>query len=229
MLETRDNKNYVYIIGGKIAKRADENTPGAVKRDFENPTTKEKGTKWELVYDNLRGVVTGIRVIPTDYGDSIQVDIDDVTLCMGTDSKYGKDFMRKAPLIMPEIEVNLVPYAFEKEGKKNSGLTVYQKFDKEGSNAKVPDFFYNIETKEQMNGMPLTKKPAKEMKTDDWKIYYIEVKQFLVDYLVNHVIDKFAPTTSYLEATTENDPLTMTAPIIVPPQEAPNLEDVPFN
>jgi hypothetical protein len=176
------------IADGTIRVKTGEGNPEAVKREYKT-SGGEEGVKYELVYNNLKGIIKSIEFRDGEYGQQMLVVVDDVTLAVNTDSAWGRDIMSKLPLVDLTKEVNFVPYSFEDKGGKNrKGVSVYQ-VDDNGDPLKLGNFFYNEDTKtSDKEGYPQVPKEFKEMKKDDWKIYYLQVKNFLVDYTTNNVI-----------------------------------------
>ncbi|MDD4070060.1 MAG: hypothetical protein PHF05_06375 [Candidatus Izemoplasmatales bacterium] len=217
MLGTRESRTFASIIGGKIAIKCEEGTPGCVKRDYEIKATGEKGTKYEMQYDYLKGVIEKIEFVDGKFGQQIQILIDGTTLVMGTDSKYGSDFMKKLPGINFDEVVTIRPYSMEKDGKKLAGVTVYQQGDGEDA-VKIADQFYNKDTKEYNNGFPKPKKETEKMSKTDWKSYFIGVQEFLVEYIINNVQEKVNSRTGF-ESITSNDE----------EEQELNIDDMPFN
>jgi hypothetical protein len=99
--------------------------------------------------------------------------------------------MKKLPNVDLEKKVKIVPFAFEDDnGKKRKGVTIWQKVDGEKPH-KVENFFskYDPETKKTTNiaGYPEPKKLKKPLSKDQWKLYFGEVREYLVEYIT----DKF--------------------------------------
>ncbi|MCP5375220.1 MAG: hypothetical protein H6743_03900 [Rickettsiaceae bacterium] len=188
-LEKRDNfTTYATIISdGSIRVKTSESDPDAVKREYElsDGTT---GVKYELKYDNLRGMIKDIDFREGDFGQQMFVTIDDITLAVGTDNSFGRDLMSKLPGVDLTKEVNLVPYAFENDKRKTQkGITVYQT-DEENNPQKIANFFLNEETKKtDLHDYPQVEKEYNEMDKDDWKLYFITVKKFLVKYIESNI------------------------------------------
>lgn len=211
--EKRENKTYASIIGGRIAIKAQDGAEGAVSREVEDKKTGVKSTKWEYIYDNLRGYITSIKFVDGDYGQQIQIEIDGYVLSVNTDSSYGQDIMKKLPNVKLDQEVNFVPWNMEKDGKTKKGVVVYQGRTDDGKTAKVSDFFYNFETKEYFHGFPESPKETKD--NDDWVIYFKSVKRFLVEYITKNILPKVEETSVHVESSDE--------------EQGIDIEDIPFN
>jgi hypothetical protein len=185
------NKTYAGVISdGSIRVKVEEGTPKAVRRDYETPKG-EKGFKFELVYSSIDGIIVGINFKETDFGDFIDIDIDCkdsgiVCLGLGLETSFAQDIMKKLPNIDLSKEVRIAPYSMLKEnGKSLKGITVYQ----DGN--KLKGFFYDEEAKKNINGFPAIDE-SKEYTKDDWKIYFINVKNFLKKYIEENIIPKIS-------------------------------------
>ena len=89
-LENNPKNTYASIIQGKIAVQADENDPNAKKREWESADGKSSGVKYEIYYDNLRGIINKLTFKDTDFGTFINIEIDGITLSINTES--GKTY-----------------------------------------------------------------------------------------------------------------------------------------
>lgn len=206
-LERVSSKTFASLVGGRISIKAEEGADGAVKREYET-SSGDKGVKWEYLYNNLRGNIQSISFVTGDYGDQIQVVVNDVHLSINTNSSFGSDLMKKLPNLNLEEEVNLIPWKMEKDGKIKSGLAIHQGTNQEtGDPIKISDYFYDWDKKESLHDLPQPEKENKEMDSDDWKIYFLKVKKFLVDYTVKNIIPnaKFTPFTGAKTKLPNND------------------------
>ena len=175
------------IADGTIRVKTGEGNPEAVKREYKT-SSGDEGVKYELVYNNLKGIIKSIEFRDGEYGQQMLIVVDDVTLAINTDSAWGRDIMSKLPLVDLTKEVNFVPYSFEDKGGKNrKGVSVYQ-VDENGDPLKLGNFFYDTTTEKiDKFNYPQVPKEFKDMKKDDWKIYYLQVKNFLVDYISENI------------------------------------------
>jgi hypothetical protein len=176
---------YLSIVGGRLRQKVAEGTEKAVLRKYETPTG-EKGEKWELVYNTWEGVVRGLKVIENDYGKFLNVVFDDATLSIHSDSRYFSDFVKKLAGADLSKAIKVQPYDFEDENKKKvTGVNVFQGADK------LKDYFYDFEKKKQLNGFPVSgHTKAKPYDKDDWKMYFMEVKKFLLAYVMLNIEPK---------------------------------------
>lgn len=197
-----DNKNYVSILGSDATLRitVTPETPGAVKREYET-SDGTKGVKHELVFNDLTGKITGVKFYDGDFGKLVQLDVTDdtgtLTLSVNTAQNYGEDILKKLPNIDFSKEVKFAPYAFvDEQGKSKKGVTIYQ------DENKVQSAFYDPIAKKNILGYP-DPKPTKNDKPrskDDWKIYFLEARQFLVEYTEEKIMPKFETLEDFINA-----------------------------
>jgi len=164
-------KKFVSISMGKLRQRVTPEIEGAKEREI----TKNDGSKHiihELVFDSLSGYITGLSFRDNDFGRFLSIEIDGVILSLNTGYRFFSSFARKFPSIDLKKEISLAPYDFEGNGKNYKGISTVQ----EG--LKVRDYFYD--GKENLHGMP---EPKDTMEKDDWKIYFLQVEKFLVNFI----------------------------------------------
>ena len=184
---THPEGTYVSILSsdGTFRVQSNEDNTKAVRRDYET-SDGTKGTKYELVYNELDGFIVGMYFRDSDYGRTlsiIMVDGDErYIISINTASNFGTDFMKKLSNINLEDRVNLAPYSFaDKKGKNQRGISIVQ----DGN--KIPSAYYNKEKKQNTNGFPeidVKKKPKQTELTKwkkFWKAYFSDVEEFLVE------------------------------------------------
>lgn len=174
--EITSNKIYLSIVQGTITQKVTEDTPNAKKRAYEK-ANGEMSEKWELQFKNVSGKITNLQFKESPFGEQFVIQLQDVdevyVLQFPVDSKYFTDFGKKISNIDLSGEVVLSPFDFEVEGNRKTGITIYQ----EGT--KIDNYFWNAETRESLYGFPQPKENGKGYDSDDWKMYFIEVKKFL--------------------------------------------------
>lgn len=188
-LETSNdnNKTFLSVVQGKLRRKVTEETAGAVKREYET-SDGEKGVKWELVYGAVSGTLVSLGYVDGTYGEVLEITLQDgddkYTVTLGADSDFGKDFAKKLPNIDLEMYVTIKPYDFtDKQGKRRRGLTVLQ----EGK--KLYSFYYDIDAKKNVNGIPLPKGDTKKYTSAKWKAHFLNEFIFLQEQ-VNEFIEK---------------------------------------
>lgn len=169
----------------------DEDHPEAEKRVFERKD-KTKGTKFEVEHRNLTGHITDIKIEKSDFGTQVRVVMESATdkaiLSFPYESDYFMDFAKRicgADLTKP---VTLNPYSIKDDDKdySNRGISIKQ------GEEKLTNYFYNPETKETINGMPsVTEKERKTFETDEWKVYFANVRNFLKKQVLALEIPKY--------------------------------------
>ncbi len=177
------------IKNATFRKTVDENTPGAVRRDWVSKDGKERGTKYEKHYGKLSGKITGISFYTGKYGKNLLVEITDgdevVTLSIKSNSEYANSLMTKIPNIDLSKDVELIPYAFmdEKKNKAQKGITVIQ----DGN--KIQTFFYDFATKKNAHGYPeyeykLDKSgKQKSVSNAEWLLFFAQRNLWLTEYI----------------------------------------------
>jgi len=184
---TRPEGTYVSILSsdGSFRVKSNEDNIKAVRRDYET-SDGTKGTKYELVFNELDGKIIGISFRDGEFGrvlNIVMVDGDErFIISVNTASNFGTDFMKKLPNINLEEVVVLAPYSFDdKKGKKQRGISIIQ------NGEKIQSAYYDKEKKEEINGFPKVdtkKKPEKTAVTKwkkFWNAYFSEVEEFLVE------------------------------------------------
>lgn len=192
MLTPIKNERYLSIKSdGKFHEVVSKETDGAILREYKLKDGTE-GSKWELLYKDISNVfIKNIRFEDSDFGENILLTLsdgdDEVVWSENTSTNFGQDLMKKLPALDFSKTVSFKPYAFEDEnGRDRRGVSVFQ-IDK------ILNFFYDGE--KNVNGFPEPEGDRSEYKTDDWKVYFIQVKKFLVNYTKENIVPKFAQGT----------------------------------
>lgn len=172
-----NNKTYLTIVQGTLSQQVKEGTPNAEKRVYEKKDGST-GEKWELRYKSVSGTIVKMQIKDSDFGEQLIIvlrdgeDLFQLQLPLG--SNYFTDFGRKLPNLYLDDTVSISPYDFTtNDGKKKTGLTIVQ----EG--VKIDNYYYDPEKKENLHGFPVPKGKGKGFDSDDWKMYFIEVKKFM--------------------------------------------------
>lgn len=190
---TKQDNSYLSILAdGTLRMSVPEFTEGSVRRDYETSDGKT-GTKHELVFTEVSGLITGISFHEGEYGKSINLTIEDgedkpVVLQVQTGSNFGEDLMKKLPAVDLSQPVRLAPYSFTDKdtGKSKKGVTVYQ------NDTKINNFFQEGTGKESkmLHGYPEVpaghgKKPVSK---DEWKAYFMQCRIFMTNYIEEHLV-----------------------------------------
>lgn len=174
LTEARSGGKYLSIIQGRLRMSSTSENPKAEKRNWEDKDGN-KGVKYELVYEEISGLITSVTFKDSKYGEQLVIRMkcgDDVfQIEMPSDSRYAMNFMVKCPSINFSKEVSLYPYDFEKDGKRNTGVKVSQ------GETVIKDYYYDAENKKKIHGIPVMENEDPDK--DDWKVYFIGLKKFL--------------------------------------------------
>lgn len=207
LTEDGSGATYLNIIGGKLRKTVTEDTPKAVKRDWETKDGKS-GTKWELIYSKIDGHITGIEFRDGDYGEQLIISMkcgaDEFKINTQAGSRYANDFLQRMPGVAINKEVEFKPYDVRDNTDPKKGSTGI-KISIDGN--VIKNFFWDGEEKKNINGFPVQgeENPSK----DDWKVFFIGVKKFLKEYAEEKIIPKFLdqvlPESSTTEAPTPQE------------------------
>lgn len=188
------------IIDGTFRQKVDQNHPDAVRRDWKSADGKMSGTKYERVVNALFGYIKDIQFVQGEYGLNIHITLDEnedgesPVISLGSASREGEDFLKKLPNVDLSKEVRLRPFAFDgDENREVRGLEIMQQ-DEEGSfTNKITNFFRDQDKKENINGYPNPPKENMDMDADDWKVYFIQARKFLIEYIKENVSPKLTP------------------------------------
>ena len=164
--KTSGGKTFATIVGGKIRVKVEEGTEGSEERE------SKTGTRYELVYDKLTGIISSVYISEQKWGKMLNIKIDGVILSLNVETSYAKNIMERLPALKMEQSVDLVPYDFEPEGKKRTGITIYQ-------GGKINSYYRN--GKEALNGFPEPDNDGKGFDSKDWNNYYDNI---IVKFLV---------------------------------------------
>ena len=193
-LGTRESKQYITILGdGTLRTPVPEGTENAVTREYETSDGK-KGTKTELVFANITGMITNIEVFDGKFGMTLNVSLMDgdetYILSIGVDSSFGEDFMKKLPNIDLTKEVYMAPYSFtDDNGKSQKGISIQQDAEK------IPNYYWDVAKKTSANGYPTPEGDTKKFTKPDWKIFYMQANKFLLAEATKLIEKSFAPKT----------------------------------
>lgn len=183
--KTHEDRIYASVLAdGLIHVEVPEDTEGAIKREYETSDGKT-GTKFEHVYDELSGKISSIAFFDGDFGKSLQITFTDgnekpIMLSLNTSSSYGEDVMKKLPNVAIAQEVTFKPYSFtDDNGKKKKGITVMQ------NGEKITNYYYDAENKKNVHDFPVPPKPkkGKVLSTDEWKLYFMSTRMFLIEQI----------------------------------------------
>ena len=193
LLTPKESRRYINILSsdGTLRENVPEKTPQAVKRDYELKDGT-KGTKFELVYAKIEGIVRRVGIYEGDKFRSLHIvleaaDGDSATLSISAESSYGDDVMKKLPVVDIALPVSFAPYSFEDDkGKNRRGMTIMQ------DGKKLQNYYYDFATKKPLHGFPEPEGDVNTFKKEDWKIYFMKVHKFLIAETEKLIAAKFS-------------------------------------
>lgn len=212
---------YYNVIDGTFRRRVNEDTPGATKREYE---TKDggKGVKYEMVIDSLEGYVHGIGIYDGEFGRQLQIKLDpnekgiNPVIQFSVENAYGEDVLKKLPNVDFKKPLKLRPFAFtvQENGREVRGVELKQ------DDEKLFNFFFDPEKKEAINGYPVPDGDTDSYTKDDWKMYFLGARKFLITYFTENIRPRFEKEVG--EQPTQKDAPKEEV------QEDINPEDIPF-
>jgi hypothetical protein len=195
--EIREKNLYYTIIGGSFRVQVDKDDPQAIRRDWTSADGQKSGTKYERIVNSLVGYIEDIQFRDTEYGLQMYVALDKnlndemPVIALQTASREAEDLMKKLPNINFLKEVRLRPFNFEGDsGDEVRGMEVMQPDEKGEFIVKVTGYFRDVATKENINAFPSPEGDTENYSKDDWKLYFLQARKFLVSY----TRDKIAAT-----------------------------------
>lgn len=191
--ETLKQEGLFYsVIDGTFRRRVADDTPGAVKRDYET-SDGTKATKYEMVVDSLEGYVKDIGIFDGDFGRNLQIKLDpnakgiSPQIQFSIETTYGEDVLKKLPRVDFKKPVKFRPFAFtdQTSGREIRGVEVSQ------DGEKFKNFFWDAEAKAPINGLPAIEGDTSGYTKDDWKIHFLNVRKFLVGFFNDTIRPRF--------------------------------------
>lgn len=207
---------YYTVIGGTFRRKVEEGTKGAVKREYETKDGK-KGVKHELVFEQVAGHIVDMGLHDGDFGRTLDITLDENRdglnphVQFNVETTYGEDVLKRIPHIDFRKEVTFRPYSFEDDGREVRGVAISQ----DGEVHK--NFFWDYENNKAINGLPVPAEDTEGYSKDDWKMHFIGVRKFLIEYYTEKVFPRFQK-----EAQEEK------VPSAQPREEVINPDDIPF-
>ncbi len=196
--KSQGNTRYYTIAEGSLRVQVPKDHPEAVEREWKSPDGKT-GKKYERVVPALFGRITAISVPEGDFGKNLNITLDEdedgltPVVSVSVNSRYGERLMKLLPSVDFSKDVRIRAYAFDGDnGKEVRGMEITQQ-DEEGKfTVKVPDFFYDSEKKEALNGYPKPDFDPAKAEKEDWQIFYKQANRFLVKYVEENIVPKFS-------------------------------------
>jgi hypothetical protein len=197
--EIKDKQLYYTIVSGSFRVQVPQDSPDAVRRDWKSADGTKSGTKYERVINALFGYIEDVQFRDGEYGMQVYITLDEnedgekPVIALATASREAEDFLKKLPNIDLRKEVRLRPFNFEgSEGDEVRGMEVMQP-DKEGNfKVKITNYFRDTEKKVNINDFPNPEGDTDDYSKDDWKIYFLQARKFLIDYTKENIQRKIA-------------------------------------
>lgn len=191
-------------------KVLDPETPNARKREWS--VGNRSGVSVEVPFSSWEGIVENIVIYDGEYGEVCHVHFPDAVLSIPTKSRYFTDFAKKimgADLSQP---IEIAPFDFEDDKKvRRVGVTVKQ------GNKKLENQYWDAEKQAPVTGFPTPKGDVGKYNSDKWAMYYLTVKEFLVEEIRKNL--------SFMEKEEDLDPLPQETS---DDKEQVSVESVPF-
>lgn len=188
---------YYSIVSGSFRVQVPQDHPEAVRRDWKSADGKSSGTKYERIVNALFGRIEEISFHDGEYGMQVFIKLDEnddgenPIIALSTSSREAEDFLKKLPNINLSKEVKLRPFNFEgSEGDEVRGMEILQQDENDQFKVKITNFFRDTEKKININGFP-NPDPDTDYSKDDWKIYFLSARKFLINYTISKIIPKF--------------------------------------
>lgn len=184
-----------------------EGTPNAQKRTWQ--AGGKNGVKNELVYNAVVGRITDVSFYEGEHEgkkfQTLNIQLAAETegepspvISAGIDTKYAADLMKKLPNVNFDEEVRIRPYSYIPNGKEKptTGVELMERDGVTGNfTRKIDSFFDSYDEKAKkftsQNGFPTPQGDTRDYTSDDWKIYFLTVKRFLVNYTKENITARF--------------------------------------
>src|SRR3990167_5154458 len=196
-----EKKNWYYTIDGSFRQKVAQDHPEAVRRDWKSADGKTSGTKYERIISALFGRIENVEFVAGDYGLNINITLDEnedgvnPNVSLLAASREGEDFLKRLPNIDLTKEVRLMPFNFDDDNDREvRGLSIMQQDEAGNFKVKITNYFYDPEKKENINGYPVVA-DRDSMDKEDWKVFFIQARKFLVKYAEDNILPKLETRT----------------------------------
>lgn len=187
------NKKYYAVFNGEFRTRVSEGTPRALER-----VNKNGVQVFEEEHKALFGRIENIYIEDSEFGKQLKIELDPdedgkiPVVGFTVESKNARDVLKKLPAIDFDQEVRIMPYKFTPEGeeKELSGISLTQQDEDGKYTVKIENHFFDPETKKYLHDFPTI--DWEKASESEQKIYKIQRDEFLVKYLTDNVLPRFA-------------------------------------
>lgn len=169
---------------GVLVEKAEMNTPNAVAREWSfgvGTPSEKRGIAYEILHEKgVSGKIKSMIIEKGNFGEEFKIVIQNETdlyqIQIKTDSQYFDVLAKKLPNVDMNYDVTLSPYSFlpSDATRLKRGFTVVQ------NGNKLQSFYYDAETKSNINGFP--KFPSRDSEDFDREVktWNIQAQGFLV-------------------------------------------------
>lgn len=212
--QNQSNKLFLSIVQGEFTYQVPEGTDGARRREWE--VGKKSGVKWEFTYRAISGKIEDVSFYEgendgrkfTTLNIALEENEDGKVPVITTnvDSRYAQDLMKKLPNVDFSQSVRIRPFSFQPEGedKTVTGIELTQQGTSGDWDKKITSAFHKREDDKTVTIGDFPVPENKEgMDSDDWKMYFTQVKKFLVKNTKENICPKFVKVEEPLEYPTE--------------------------
>lgn len=188
-IKEEKGKYYSIHSDGTLRLPVDKSHPEAVTRQYKDKDGNVK-EKTELVFQAFKGTIKNMSFYDGQYGTSLNVFlVDDEgeggTISFHIDDNFGSDFMKRLPNVNLDEEVVIRPYSFPSD--KNPEKQVRGVYITQGDNKPADNYFWDKEAKQPLHGFPGLE--DKSYNSDDWKLYFMQVKKFLREFIEQNIVN----------------------------------------
>lgn len=132
---TTDDKGRKKSIIGMRCKEGDKDSKPVYKKDGTPALDKDGNAVYRLEFDYIEGRITKLEQSQTDFGNFLEVTIEDGTsawvLQLVRGDRYWTDFVMRLPMLDLGAPVRMSPYSIENaDGKHNMGIAMRQAGEK---------------------------------------------------------------------------------------------------
>ena len=205
LLTNKEDRKYINVLGsdGTLRMVVPEGTPNSQIRSYETSDGK-KGVKHELVFSKIEGLIVNLAICPGDYGKQLHITVENgdeqAILSLGTETSFGESFMKLLPNINLEESASFEPYSFENDkGKTIKGISIKQ------NGEKIQNYYWDADAKKPLHGFPKPKGDTEAYDTNDWKIFFLEARKFLVGETEKLIAEKFPAKAAEAETHPEDE------------------------
>lgn len=210
--EIREPARYYTIVGGQFRTQVSKDDPLAVRRDWTSADGKNSGTKYERIVNSLFGKIEDVSFVDGEYGMQLFIKLDPTVddnirpiVALNMASREAESVLKRLPNVDFSREVKLRPYDFKDDGEDVRGIEIKQPDEMGEFTVKVQNFFRDTEKKTNINDYPNPEGDIEEYSKDDWKLYFLQCRKFLVNYAKENICPQFRQLPQRTPASAEEE------------------------